>query len=774
MTRKHFHSARHLVFVFATSILLVTANAHAGPAFFAGRLENGRFVRDPDVKESCYTVRYSSVTATVEGDVATVKIQETITGSEHAVRAVCLIPLCGGADGQTVTVSAGKPNDTLVAVSGAKYLKPDEAQSMYESLAQGMSSVTILSLSGRPALLIPDFELQGSVEMVVEFRQQISEHAGLRRWACPMPATAWARGPVERLTVNATIRSPAPLRAVFSPTHNAVVQRQSLQEAIVSVKANPWSGRDDFRLLWVADQDDLGLRVLAHRDEGDDEGYFLLVGNPTGSAGREARIDKDVVFVLDTSGSMRGEKIEQARAALAYCIRQLNAQDRFNIITFGTTITSFRDTLAEQTPANVDAAEKFVEELVANGRTNISGALATALLAHSTPGRPRIVIFLTDGTPTAGELVNENIVAQVRQANPSGTRIFVMGVGHDVNAHLLDQLAEVSDGSSEYAGPGEELDAKIAALYDRLANPVLTGVTVSFGDLVTNSVYPQKLPVLFKGSEVMLAGRYRGGGPATFTVSGTLAGKSVQYVCRIDLPQHPRGLANDFVPTLWASRKIGYLLQEIRLHGENQELIEEVVRLSKRFGIVTEYTEFIALAAADVSAETVIRQARAQMATARAQQAGQWAVNQAFNDQQLQNRAVASREANTYRDRRGKVVNVDNVTQVGRQVFYLREGQWVDAEDVGDRKQRVVKLFSPEYFALLHSSPVFAQSQQLGWAVSVNVRRERIVVEKDGQQNDEQLRRRAEPAEELQQQPFNQLNQQPQQMLQNQQFQQRR
>ena len=213
MTRKQFHSARQ--FVFATSILLVTANAHAGPAFFAGRLENGRFVRDPDVKDSCYTVRYSSVTATVEGDVATVKIQETITGSEQAVHAVCLIPLCGGTDGQTVTVTAGNPNDTLVAVRGAKYLQPNEAQQLYESLAQGISSVAILSFSGRPALLIPDFELQGSVEMVVEFRQQISEHAGLRRWACPLPATAWARGPVERLTVNATIRA---VRMCPSPT----------------------------------------------------------------------------------------------------------------------------------------------------------------------------------------------------------------------------------------------------------------------------------------------------------------------------------------------------------------------------------------------------------------------------------------------------------------------------------------------------------------------------------------------------------------------------
>jgi Ca-activated chloride channel family protein len=334
-----------------------------------------------------------------------------------------------------------------------------------------------------------------------------------------------------------------------------------------------------------------------------------------------------------------------------------------------------------------------------------------------------------------------------------------MGVGHDVNAHLLDKLAEITDGSSEYAEPGEELDAQIAALYDRLAHPVLTGVMVSFGGLATNSVYPAKLPVLFKGSEIMIAGRYRGGGPATFTVAGILGGHSVQYACQADLPLRAAGAANQFLPTLWASRKIGFLLQEIRLHGENQELIEEVVRLSKRFGIVTEYTEFLAMAPGDVTAEEAVRQARANIAAARSQQAGKWAVNQAFNDQQLQQRAVANREANTYRDRRGNLVSVDTVSQIGRQVFYLRDGQWVDAEDAGPRQTRVVKLFSPEYFALLRSQPAFAQSQQLGWAVSMNVGHERIVVEKDGQQKDEQLRRRIEVPEEPQQQLLNNVQQ---------------
>lgn len=742
-------------------LLLATAPADAGPAFFAGRLEDGRFVRDETVSAPCFTIRYSTLTATVAETTATIEIQETVVGPQQAVRTVCLIPLADGADGASARVRVARSGRASERLTDVRFLSPQAAQPIYESLARGQNAVDLLAFSGRGALLVPQFELQGSIEITVEFRTAVPSVEGVQRLACPLPATAWAGGPVERLSLGVTIRSQLPLRAVFSPTHPAVVQRRGLSAAAVQFKAEHWAGREDFRLLWVADRNDLGLRVLAHHDGGAEDGYFLLIGNPTGSAHPAPTVAKDVLFVLDTSGSMRGEKLEQARAAIGYCLRQLAPHDRFNIVGFGTEVTAFRDTLAEKTPADVAAAERFVDALVAQGRTNISGALAKTLASPAAPGRPRIALFLTDGTPTAGELVPDKIVDQVRAANASGTRIFVMGVGHDVNAHLLDKLAEVSDGSSEYAGAGEELDAQIAALYDRLAHPVLTGVTVGFGELATHSVYPPKLPVLFRGSEIMIAGRYRGGGPATFTISGTLSGQPVQYTCQAELPQAASGSANHFLPTLWAARKIGFLLQEIRLHGENQELIEEVVRLSRRFGILTEYTEFLALAPANLSAAEAVRQARTQMAAARAQQAGQWAVNQAFNDQQLQQRAVATGEANTFRDRRGNVVRVDTVSQVGRQVFYLRDGQWVDAEDAGPRPTRVVRLFSPEYFDLLRSQPAFAQSQQLGWAVSMNVGQERIVVEKDGRQQDERLRRPAAVPEEP---PPPQLNNQfPQQ-----------
>ncbi|MHC4252087.1 MAG: hypothetical protein ACYS9X_23455, partial [Planctomycetota bacterium] len=323
-------------------------------------------------------------------------------------------------------------------------------------------------------------------------------------------------------------------------------------------------------------------------------------------------------------------------------------------------------------------------------------------------------------------------VKELPAMNASATQIFVMGLGHDVNAHLLDRLAEETDGSSEYVDTeeeGEEIDVKMAALYDRLSNPVLVGAKVDFGGLATHSVYPQKITALFKGTDVSLTGRYRAGGTHTVTISGELAGRPVSYTRTATFPE-AKAPEHEHVATLWAARKVGFLLQEIRLHGENKELVEEVVRLSRRFGIVTEYTAFLASAGEDMSDEKAAAEAMKRMSDANGRKSGRWAFNQARNDRQLQQRAVASQTDNFYVDRRGKVQRLENVKQVGRRVFYLRDGQWVDAEEAGERKTREVKLFSKEYFELVRRDEGFARAQRVGSNISVNVGDERIVVKK--------------------------------------------
>jgi Ca-activated chloride channel family protein len=739
MTRATFRSLPALL---AAGFLLQAAPLQAGPIFVPGQLEGNKFIQAPGVPCHCYSIRFSTSTVTVEKDAARVEVEEVIDGPEKATPAVCLIPLPDGVSGASIRVSWSKTGAEPKILGDATFLDSAKAQKMYETIARG-GLTKILAFTGRPAILVPTVDLGGKGKMSIAFSMAVKSTQGVHTLTCPMPAASYAAAPVERVTVNVHLTNKHPLRSIFSPTHTTTITRKTPTEATATVKADRWTGMDDFRLYWAADTDALGLRVLAHRANDKEDGYFVLLGNPAGAAAERAVL-KDVIFVLDTSGSMRGERIEQARAALDYCIQHLDRTDRFNIVTFGTDVKTFKNDLVDVTPENLKTARAFIEDVVAHGQTNIAGALQKALAGKAAVGRERIMIFVTDGAPTVGERSPDKIIEQVKKQN-NGTRIFVMGVGNDVNAHLLDQLAEVTDGSSEYFAPREELDAKVAALYDRLSHPVLSGVKVSFGESGAQQVLPSKVPVLFKGSEIMMVGRYKKGGKHTFTIAGTLAGRPVAYTCEANLPGGAGETSNEFLAPLWAARQIGYLLQEIRLRGANKELIEEVVRLSKQYGIVTEYTEFIAAAGPSAKGGALYAEAGKRLAMARQEQAGQWAVNQAHNDRQLQNRAVAGTAANTYRDRRGKETTFNNINLIGQRAFYLQDGQWVDAEEAGTRKTRVVKILSPEYFELLKKDATFAKAQQLGWALSINVGAERIVIEKDGKQKDETLIPKADP-----------------------------
>jgi Ca-activated chloride channel family protein len=734
MTRASFRSLPALL---AGGLLLLAAPLQAGPIFVPGQLEGKKFTPAPGVPCHCYTIRFSTATVSVEKDAARVEIEEVIDGPDKTVPALCLIPLPDGVNGGSIRVSWGKVGSEPKLLGDATFLDAAKAQAMYETLARG-GLTKILAFTGRPAILVPTINLGGKGKMSITFGMDVKNRQGMHVLTCPMPAASYSAAPVERVTVNVHLTNKHPLRSIFSPTHTTTVTRKSPTEATATVKADRWTGLDDFRLFWAADTDALGLRVLAYRASDKEDGYFMLLGNPAGAAARRAVL-KDVTFVMDTSGSMRGEKIEQARAALDYCIQHLDRTDRFNIVTFATDVKTFKNDLVDATPQNVKAARAFIEDVVAHGQTNIAGALQKALAGKAAAGRERIMIFVTDGAPTVGERSPAKILEQVKEQN-AGTRIFVMGVGNDVNAHLLDQLAELTDGSSEYVAPKEELDAKVAVLYDRLSHPVLSGVKVAFGDSGARQVLPSKVPVLFKGSEIMMVGRYKHSGKHTFTISGTLAGKSVEYMCAANLPKGAVESSNEFLAPLWAARQIGYLLQEIRLRGAAKELIEEVVRLSKQYGIVTEYTEFIASAGPyGFGGGAGYAEAKRRLTMARGEQAGKWAVNQALNDRQLQTRTVAGAAANTFRDRRGRETSYSNINLVGKRAFYLQNGQWVDAEEAGKRKTRVIKILSPEYFELLKKDATFARAQQLGWALSINIGEERIVVEKDGKQKDETL-----------------------------------
>jgi Ca-activated chloride channel family protein len=305
-------------------------------------------------------------------------------------------------------------------------------------------------------------------------------------------------------------------------------------------------------------------------------------------------VPRDLVLVLDTSGSMRGPKMEQARKALTYCLDNLGPQDRFGLLHFATTVNRYEDKLLEASAEQVARARKWVQELEATGGTAINDALASALeLRSADAGRSFTVVFFTDGQPTIGETEPEKIFKRAAAGNTANTRIFTFGVGDDVNATLLDRLAEQTRAVATYVRPAEDIEAKVSGLYGKISHPVLTDLrlTVTNG-IRLSEVYPVALPDLFHGGQLVVLGRFQGKGPAAIKLAGKVGPEAKEFVYELTFPDKT-GDERAFVEPLWARRKVGYLLDQIRAHGEQKELVSEVVALAKKYGITTPYTSYL-------------------------------------------------------------------------------------------------------------------------------------------------------------------------------------
>ncbi|MFM8221176.1 MAG: VWA domain-containing protein, partial [Planctomycetaceae bacterium] len=324
---------------------------------------------------------------------------------------------------------------------------------------------------------------------------------------------------------------------------------------------------------------------------------------------------RTLLFVVDKSGSMSGAKMEQARDGLRFLVRQLRPLDTFNIIAYESRVTLFRPELQVGDAASQEAALQWIDGLYAGGGTAIDGALQGAFQLATDPKRPTFVVFLTDGLPTVGEVQELKIAQNARQANQVRGRLFPFGVGFDVNARLLDRLAADHRGAASYVRPNENIEAGIAALYNRIGSPLLTDLQLEWklepglpaGAAVVNRTYPKQLTDLYRGEQLVYVGRYRQPGKVRVTLSGVRGAERVSLDAEGELAAQSPDDSLIFVERLWATRRIGELIEQLDLEGRNPELIDELVQLSLRHGILTPYTSFLAEEATPLGATTVNR-----------------------------------------------------------------------------------------------------------------------------------------------------------------------
>jgi Ca-activated chloride channel homolog len=571
-------------------VVLMTMLLHGSPA-----RADGIIIIDPPIEPAPHwmpwlTIRYHRVTVTIEDQIAITKVDQVFRNDgQVTAEGTYVFPLPPGAAVQHFVMWVdGQPIE-------GEILPADKAREIYEEYVRRQRDPALLEYVGRDAVRARIFPIPAGEErrIQLEYTQILALDEGMLHYRYPLNTERFSALPLEQVSIHVSLTSRTPLRAVYSPGHQneVVITREGAYHATLSYEANHVLPDRDFELYagatpQGADTRDIGANLLTHQ-AGSEDGFFLLMLTPALDAETRRVLPRDILLVLDTSGSMDGEKLKQAQDALAYILRRLNPEDRFNVVAFSSGARVYAPAL--QGPQHAEEAIAWVYQLEALGGTNIYLGLSEAL-AQADGSRPTVVVFLTDGMATEGIVDDDTLLGALAQESPAASRIFPFGVGYDVNTLFLDQLAADHRGIPAYVAPEERIDEKVSAFYGRIQSPVLTNVALDFDGVQTYDVYPTPLPDLYAGTQLIVAGRYRGAGAQTVTLTGEVEGRRETYTYAVNFTASGD---KDFIPRLWAARKIGYLLTQIRLHGEQEEWISAVVSLSLRYGIITPYTSFL-------------------------------------------------------------------------------------------------------------------------------------------------------------------------------------
>lgn len=591
-----------------------------------------------------------------------------------------------------------------------KVLGKEEARKIYEDIVRQRKDPALLEYysDGMFKARVYPIPANGETRVKLAYSELLKLSGGICGYKYILGTEKFSKDPLESVKLSIDLESKHPIKSIFSPTHDIRTEKISDHKAKITYVEENTRPNKDFVLYYTVSDEDIGFSLLTHYDD-KDGGFFLGMVSPKVEISKEKKVKKNVIFILDTSGSMKGKKIEQARGALRFCLNSLNRGDRFNVIDFDDRIESFKSELVEVNSAHVDEALEFVRKTEADGGTDINSALLTGLEQIRSEDRPNFLIFLTDGLPTVGVTELKEILKNVDENNRYKARVFVFGVGYDVNTHLLDKIASENHATSDYVSPDEDIEIKVSHFFKKISNPILTDLALKFDRVETSQIYPKELPDLFQGSQLILLGKFDGQGTSGVTLTGSAENEKKEYDYQVNFVREKE--KNTFVPLLWATRRIGYLIDQIRLYGKNKELVDEIVVLSKKYGIITEYTSFLIDVDYRVPHEELAERAEQSIRRLSARDVGAGAVYQAKNLGGLKKAALP---APGYFDAEGKMKKVTEVMQVGKKSFFRKGGVWIDSEFEGERETLKIEKFSPAYFKLISIKPEIGKYLSLG------------------------------------------------------------
>jgi Ca-activated chloride channel family protein len=702
-------------------------------------------------------VKLLSVSVKIDNQVAVTTVEQVFHNpNSYDVEGEYLFPLPNDADVSKFTLIAGEKQ-----IEG-KILSKEEARRLYMEMLQQMGNPALLEKADERAFrasvgIVP---ANGEVRVKFEYAQTLPLDAGTVEYALPLGISREHPSPVGTLSLNIEIISNTPIKNVVSPSHDVAVNRKDAKSATVLYERENVPSDRDFNLYYTLSEEAIGLSALSYK-AGEEDGYFMLLLSPDLSAGKVT--PKDIVFVIDRSGSMAGKKIEQARNALKFCLNSLNDGDRYDIISFSNDLSQFKGALQDFTTdaskadlkKTHDEALAFVDGIQATGGTDINTAVLTALKEIGKSGRPAYIVFLTDGLPTVGETNPNTILANISKANEKGARMFVFGVGYSVNAIMLDKLAEDSRGTNEYVLENEDIEVKVSKFYDKVASPVLADIAITTSEGVELSdVYPSKMPDLFRGSQLILLGRYKGSGKATITLTGKAGDEKQTYTYEENFAGGEN--SRDFLPRLWAMRKISFLVSAVRMdpNAEGaQALRDQIIDLSQRYGIITEFTSYLIQANDRIIPQGGrMMHAQADAAPEQVQQAGagfdkaEGPSGVKFSQRNANEKNAANAEAfDQLQDASFRAAQRANMANVGDRTFYLNDkNQYVQSTYKENTETAKIEYMSDEYKKLIEDHPEIAKYLAVG---------EQVIFEMGGKWCEVFVKEQPKPQEENPQPP---------------------
>ena len=683
----------------------------------------------PQPLPNALPVKSINIDAKINGQVATTHVEQVFRNdTPYTLEGTYFFPIPENAS--IVEFAIWENGKKLVGEVRSR----EEARRIYDEIVRRQKDPGLLEYAGKDLFQASIFPIPPNSDKKLEltYSQILKAESGTVAYRYPLGTgrNVWSRPtPIEDVayrpaaqqqkfgTVSGTVEitGKEALRNIYSPSHEIDVKRKGETSATLSFETK---GNDnDFQLFYGLSNNDFGMSLLTYREAGKD-GYFLLQISPKDNISESELVNKDIVFVLDTSGSMADEgKMEKARAALLFGIRGLREGDRFNVIGFAGEEHLMENDLISANAQGKKRGEDFIQKLKPTGGTNINDALKAAVRQFTSSDRPKMLVFMTDGLPTVGETNVDKIITNAKETKVEGLRLFTFGVGYDVNTRLLDKLAAEEGGVADYVEPKEDLEVKVSNFFTKVSSPVLTDLDVDFGGLQTDMMYPRDIPDIFKGSQLTMIGRYKNQGDLdklTLRLKGK-TGKETRTFSYSNLDFPMRAETNDFLPRLWATRRVGWLVEQIRANGDNKELRDEIVDLGTRYGIVTPYTSYLATDGSERNTMPTVgqRAVRDMPMTAdkvARSESGAGAVTLSKDAKKMKEEVQLNGGGDDEALRTGLV------KKVGLKTFYRQNGVWIDSEFKEESKLPEVKLTfaSDAYFDLVTKDKEIARYFSVG------------------------------------------------------------